>query len=238
MGSNRKDPRAQRTSDDEELSNADSLEEGMKKLESEMIVANCSKVPDTVFENEVPNFPRVFTPYNDYDCLPGHKKSVNDFDEEKLNEDDAASLWTDSYPITDRFFFESRPMIMVRFPSDSFTIGFISRALMISSLQLGILPLLLTLMECVILGGVNLNSLKATSKIGIKINKSEKVSTIANLKKELIQLDAVFNKRYRILRLEAEQRMGGCWVAIVTLIHIHSMDLAKKGQEQMVIEGR
>ncbi|GKB13304.1 hypothetical protein Tco_0847227, partial [Tanacetum coccineum] len=36
-----------------------------------------------------------------------------------------------------------------RFPFDSFTIGFISRALMISSLQLGILPLLLTLMECV-----------------------------------------------------------------------------------------
>ncbi|GJQ91676.1 RNA-directed DNA polymerase, eukaryota [Tanacetum coccineum] len=37
----------------------------------------------------------------------------------------------------DRFFIrEDRPMIMVRFPSDSFTIGFISRALMISSLQL------------------------------------------------------------------------------------------------------
>ncbi|GKD12477.1 hypothetical protein Tco_1196884, partial [Tanacetum coccineum] len=56
-----------------------------------------------------------FTPNNDNDDT-GDKKSVNDFEEEKLNEDDR----------------------------DSFTIGFISRALMISSLQLGILPLLLT----------------------------------------------------------------------------------------------
>ncbi|GJW24939.1 RNA-directed DNA polymerase, eukaryota, reverse transcriptase zinc-binding domain protein [Tanacetum coccineum] len=53
---------------------------------------------------------------------------INSTGLEEVHLGGTASLWTDSYPITDRFFFESRPMIMVRFPFDSFTIGFIRRA--------------------------------------------------------------------------------------------------------------
>ncbi|GJV03221.1 RNA-directed DNA polymerase, eukaryota [Tanacetum coccineum] len=56
----------------------------------------------------------------------------------------------------DRFLSDHRPILLREWhdygPCSfrvSFNIGFISRALMISSLQLGILPLLLTLMECV-----------------------------------------------------------------------------------------
>ncbi|GKB99464.1 RNA-directed DNA polymerase, eukaryota, reverse transcriptase zinc-binding domain protein [Tanacetum coccineum] len=111
-------------SDEEELSDDDSLEEGMKNLESENDCSNSFEVPDTVFENEggskknssvdpfglypllnkktkdqkhkesgtnsSPKFPPGFTPNNDnYDT--GDKKSVNDFEEEKLNEDDGDS---------------------------------------------------------------------------------------------------------------------------------------------------
>ncbi|GKG02451.1 hypothetical protein Tco_0310087 [Tanacetum coccineum] len=39
-------------SDEEELSDDDSLEEGMKNLESENYCSNSFEVPDTVFENE------------------------------------------------------------------------------------------------------------------------------------------------------------------------------------------
>ncbi|GKG46487.1 hypothetical protein Tco_0501333, partial [Tanacetum coccineum] len=39
-------------SDEEELSDDDSLEEGMKNLESENDCNNSFEVPDTVFENE------------------------------------------------------------------------------------------------------------------------------------------------------------------------------------------
>ncbi|GKB34296.1 hypothetical protein Tco_0879238 [Tanacetum coccineum] len=39
-------------SDEEELSDGDSLEEGMKNLESENDCSNSFEVPDTVFENE------------------------------------------------------------------------------------------------------------------------------------------------------------------------------------------
>ncbi|GJV67744.1 hypothetical protein Tco_1483253 [Tanacetum coccineum] len=60
-------------SDEEELSNDDSLEEGMKNLESENDCSNSFEVLDTVFENE------------------GDNKSVNDFEEEKLNVDDGDS---------------------------------------------------------------------------------------------------------------------------------------------------
>ncbi|GKB51200.1 RNA-directed DNA polymerase, eukaryota, partial [Tanacetum coccineum] len=111
-------------SDEEELSDDDSLEEGMKNLESENDCSNSFEVPDTVFENEggskkdssvdpfglypllnkktkdqkhkesgtnsSPKFPPGFTPNNDNDDT-GDKKSVNDFEEEKLNEDDGDS---------------------------------------------------------------------------------------------------------------------------------------------------
>ncbi|GJY17558.1 hypothetical protein Tco_0389049 [Tanacetum coccineum] len=111
-------------SDEEELSDDDSLEEGMKNLESENDCSNSFEVPDTVFENEgvqkkdsyvdpfglypllnkktkdqkhkesgtnsSPKFPPGFTPNNDNDDTRD-KKSVNDFEEEKLNEDDGDS---------------------------------------------------------------------------------------------------------------------------------------------------
>ncbi|GJW95117.1 ribonuclease H-like domain-containing protein, partial [Tanacetum coccineum] len=111
-------------SDEEELSDDDSLEEGMKNLESENDCSNSFEVSDTVFENEggskkdssvdpfglypllnkktkdqkhkesgtnsSPKFPPGFTPNNDNDDT-GDKKSVNDFEEEKLNEDDGDS---------------------------------------------------------------------------------------------------------------------------------------------------
>ncbi|GJU65666.1 RNA-directed DNA polymerase, eukaryota, partial [Tanacetum coccineum] len=111
-------------SDEEELSDDDSLEEGMKNLESENDCSNSFEVPDTVFENEggskkdssvdpfglypllnkktkdqkhkesgtnsSPKFSPGFTPNNDNDDT-GDKKSVNDFEEEKLNEDDGDS---------------------------------------------------------------------------------------------------------------------------------------------------
>ncbi|GJY15544.1 RNA-directed DNA polymerase, eukaryota, reverse transcriptase zinc-binding domain protein [Tanacetum coccineum] len=107
-----------------ELSDDDSLEEGMKNLESEKDCSNSFEVPDTVFENKgsskkdsfvdpfglypllnkktkdqkhkesgtnsCPEFPPGFTPNNDNDDT-GDKKSVNDFEEEKLNEDDGDS---------------------------------------------------------------------------------------------------------------------------------------------------
>ncbi|GKA67464.1 hypothetical protein Tco_0767381 [Tanacetum coccineum] len=60
-------------SDEEELSDDDSLEEGMKNLESENDSSNSFEVPDTVFKNE------------------GDKKSVNDFKEKAHNEDDGDS---------------------------------------------------------------------------------------------------------------------------------------------------
>ncbi|GKA61582.1 hypothetical protein Tco_0760989 [Tanacetum coccineum] len=114
-------------SDEEELSDDDSLEEGMKNLESENDCSNSFEVPDTVFENEggskkdssvdpfglypllnkktkdqkhkesgtnsSPKFPPGFTPNNDNDDTggTGDKKSVNDFEEEKLNKDDGDS---------------------------------------------------------------------------------------------------------------------------------------------------
>ncbi|GKB29528.1 nucleotide-binding alpha-beta plait domain-containing protein [Tanacetum coccineum] len=118
------DPDVVEDSDEEELSNDDSLEEGMKNLESENDCSNSFEVPDTVFENESgskkdssvdpfglypllnkktkdqkhkesstnssPKFPPGFTPNNDNDDT-GDKKSVNDFEEEKLNEDDGDS---------------------------------------------------------------------------------------------------------------------------------------------------
>ncbi|GJT34685.1 hypothetical protein Tco_0925104 [Tanacetum coccineum] len=194
--------------------------------------------------NSSPKFPPGFTPNNDNDDT-GDKKSVNDFEEEKLNEDDGDSnnsnlkenvdesasfgrfkksvapmarkvgIWglhedprqirqilTDHRPI---LLMKSRPMIMVRFPSDSFTIGFISRALMISSLQLGILPLLLTLMECV------------------------------TWRKELNQLDAVIDKGTGT-EVEAEKRME-VLAALRNIDHIHSMDFAQKAKIKWSIEG-
>ncbi|GKE69653.1 hypothetical protein Tco_1527725, partial [Tanacetum coccineum] len=117
-------PNVVEDSDEEELSDDDSLEEGMKNLESENDCSNSFEVPDTVFENEggskkdssvdpfglypllnkktkdqkhkesgtnsSPKFPPGFTPNNDNDDT-GDKKSVNDFKEEKLNEDDGDS---------------------------------------------------------------------------------------------------------------------------------------------------
>ncbi|GJT58208.1 hypothetical protein Tco_0993262 [Tanacetum coccineum] len=70
------------------------------------------------------------------------------------------------YPITDRFFFESRPMIMVRFPSDSFNIGFISRALMISSLHLEFALLLILIGSLRNLAGSELKRLYAVIEKG------------------------------------------------------------------------
>ncbi|GKG38772.1 hypothetical protein Tco_0460484, partial [Tanacetum coccineum] len=51
-----------------------------------------------------------------------------------------------------------------------------------------------------------LKFLKAHIKIWIKDNKSETISTIANLKKELNQLDAVIDKGTGT-EVEAEKRM-------------------------------
>ncbi|GJY52651.1 RNA-directed DNA polymerase, eukaryota, reverse transcriptase zinc-binding domain protein [Tanacetum coccineum] len=211
-------------SDEEELSDDDSLEEGMKNLESENDCSNSFEVPDTVFENEggskkdssvdpfglypllnkktkdkkhkesgtnsSPKFPPGFTPNNDNDDT-GDKKSMNflslniqglaqkakkdwakelcvknkvnflAIQETKMEEIDLFSvrrcwgnstfehLHSNSILIRSRRFSSEAAHDYGRFPFDSFTIGFISRALMISSLQLGILPLLLTLMECV-----------------------------------------------------------------------------------------
>ncbi|GJR59839.1 RNA-directed DNA polymerase, eukaryota [Tanacetum coccineum] len=69
---------------------------------------------------------------------------------------------------------------------------------------------------------------KAHIKIWIKDNKSETVSTIANLKKELNQLDAVIDKGTGT-EVEAEKRME-VLAALRNIDHIHSMDLAQKGQ--------
>ncbi|GJW31132.1 hypothetical protein Tco_0051164 [Tanacetum coccineum] len=111
-------------SDEEELSDDDSLKEGIKNLEYENDCSNSFEVLDMVFENEggskkdssvdpfglypllnkktkdkkhkesgtnsSPKFPPGFTPNNDNDDT-GDKKSVNDFEEEKLNEDDGDS---------------------------------------------------------------------------------------------------------------------------------------------------
>ncbi|GJR29611.1 RNA-directed DNA polymerase, eukaryota [Tanacetum coccineum] len=60
-------------SDEEELSDDDSLEEGMKEPESKNDCSNSFEVPDTVFENE------------------GIRSLLLIFEEEKLNEDDGDS---------------------------------------------------------------------------------------------------------------------------------------------------
>ncbi|GJZ72923.1 hypothetical protein Tco_0637069 [Tanacetum coccineum] len=80
-----------------------------------------------------------------------------------------------------------------------------------------------------------LKFLKAHIKIWIKDNKSETVSTIANLKKEL-------NHRCRLLtkgtgtEVEAEKRME-VLAALRNIDHIHSMDLAQKAKIKWSIEG-
>ncbi|GKB99463.1 hypothetical protein Tco_0985600 [Tanacetum coccineum] len=73
-----------------------------------------------------------------------------------------------------------------------------------------------------------LKFLKAHIKIWIKDNKSETVSTIANLKKELNQLDAVIDKGTGT-EVEAEKRME-VLAALRNIDHIHSMDLAQKAK--------
>ncbi|GJW38203.1 hypothetical protein Tco_0064048 [Tanacetum coccineum] len=87
-------------SDEEELSDDDSLEEGMKNLESENDCSNSFEVPDTVFENEGGSKKdSSVDPFGLYPLLnkktkdQKHKevKSVNDFEEEKLNKDDGDS---------------------------------------------------------------------------------------------------------------------------------------------------
>ncbi|GJX51814.1 hypothetical protein Tco_0278659 [Tanacetum coccineum] len=77
--------------------------------------------------------------------------------------------------------------------------------------------------------------LKAHIKIWIKDNKSETVSTIANLKKELNQLDAVIDKGTGT-EVEAEKRME-VLAALRNIDHIHSMDLAQKAKIKWSIEG-
>ncbi|GJY00236.1 RNA-directed DNA polymerase, eukaryota [Tanacetum coccineum] len=80
-----------------------------------------------------------------------------------------------------------------------------------------------------------LKFLKAHIKIWIKDNKSETVSTIANLKKELNQLDAVIDKGTGT-EVEAEKRME-VLAALRNIDHIHSMDLAQKAKIKWSIEG-
>ncbi|GJY87874.1 hypothetical protein Tco_0502502 [Tanacetum coccineum] len=73
-----------------------------------------------------------------------------------------------------------------------------------------------------------LKFLKAHIKIWIKDNKSETVSTIANLKKELNQLDAVIDKGTGT-EVEAEKRHEGLACSSrKQLIIFHSMDLAQR----------
>ncbi|GJT19406.1 hypothetical protein Tco_0878112 [Tanacetum coccineum] len=80
-----------------------------------------------------------------------------------------------------------------------------------------------------------LKFLKAHIKICIKDNKSETVSTIVNLKKELNQLDAVIDKGTGT-EVEAEKRME-VLAALRNIDHIHSMDLAQKAKIKWSIEG-
>ncbi|GKB65218.1 RNA-directed DNA polymerase, eukaryota, partial [Tanacetum coccineum] len=80
-----------------------------------------------------------------------------------------------------------------------------------------------------------LKFLKAHIKIWIKDNKSETVSTNANLKKELNQLDAVIDKGTGT-EVEAEKRME-VLAALRNIDHIHSMDLAQKAKIKWSIEG-
>ncbi|GKC35118.1 RNA-directed DNA polymerase, eukaryota [Tanacetum coccineum] len=80
-----------------------------------------------------------------------------------------------------------------------------------------------------------LKFLKAHIKIWIKDNKSETVSTIANLKKELNQLDAVIDKGTGT-EVEAEKRME-VLAALRNIDHIHFMDLAQKAKIKWSIEG-
>ncbi|GJU82333.1 RNA-directed DNA polymerase, eukaryota [Tanacetum coccineum] len=75
-------------SDEEELSDDDSLEEGMKNLESENDCSNSFEVPDTVFENE-----------------GGSKKDSSD---RSLLRVWAYELWSGSLPILSPFGFISR----------------------------------------------------------------------------------------------------------------------------------
>ncbi|GJR86501.1 hypothetical protein Tco_0210512 [Tanacetum coccineum] len=72
-------------------------------------------------------------------------------------------------------------------------------------------------------------------QIWIKDNKSETVSIIANLKKELNQLDAVIDKGTGT-EVEAEKRME-VLAALRNIDHIHSMDLAQKAKIKWSIEG-
>ncbi|GJX95272.1 RNA-directed DNA polymerase, eukaryota [Tanacetum coccineum] len=69
----------------------------------------------------------------------------------------------------------------------------------------------------------------------LRNNKSETVSTIANLKKELNQLDAVIDKGTGT-EVEAEKRME-VLAALRNIDHIHSMDLAQKAKIKWSIEG-
>ncbi|GJZ77727.1 RNA-directed DNA polymerase, eukaryota, reverse transcriptase zinc-binding domain protein [Tanacetum coccineum] len=72
-------------------------------------------------------------------------------------------------------------------------------------------------------------------KFILEITKSETVSTIANLKKELNQLDAVIDKG-TCTEVEAEKRME-VLAALRNIDHIHSMDLAQKAKIKWSIEG-
>ncbi|GJR69092.1 RNA-directed DNA polymerase, eukaryota, partial [Tanacetum coccineum] len=80
-----------------------------------------------------------------------------------------------------------------------------------------------------------LKFLKAHIKIWIKDNKSETISTIINLKKELNQLDAVIDKGTGT-EVEAKKRME-VLAALRNIDHIHSMDLAQKAKIKWSIEG-
>ncbi|GJT24441.1 hypothetical protein Tco_0894378 [Tanacetum coccineum] len=77
-----------------------------------------------------------------------------------------------------------------------------------------------------------LKFLKAHIKIWIKDNKSETISTIVNLKKELNQLDAVIDKG-TCTEVEAEKRME-VLAALRNIDHIHSMYVAQKAKNPMV----
>ncbi|GJQ93591.1 RNA-directed DNA polymerase, eukaryota, reverse transcriptase zinc-binding domain protein [Tanacetum coccineum] len=98
-----------------------------------------------------------------------------------------------SYSDHRRFFFESRPTIMVRFPSDSLSCGFHLRALRFRHFNFGIMPF--CCLNGILTWRCKLKFLKLHQAFGIKITKVKTVSLLQkNLKKELNQLDAVIDK--------------------------------------------
>ncbi|GKA15273.1 hypothetical protein Tco_0695020 [Tanacetum coccineum] len=215
-----------------------------------MIVATRSKFPEYVFlKMERVNkglisgvfFSEVSTLY--FSWLRRDKKSVNDFEEEKLNEDDGDSNNSNLKENVDESASFGRFKKSVAPSSRGSFMCLMEEVVKVGqTMGYNMDGVINNLSDIIESQGASIEKdITPKDRKSMRFasnqtdNKSETVSTIANLKKELNQLDAVIDKGTGT-EVEAEKRME-VLAALRNIDHIHSMDLAQKAKIKWSIEG-